>query len=170
MASGLDQTHDSQCLIADHGRESWFARHQTSEPSVCSPSARIVLDTNTLVSRLLLANSVPARAVRKAVGEAQLLVSDATMTELADVLARPKFDPYVSLEDRQQFFRLLGRIALMVPMVHTIRACRDPRDDKFLELAVNGEADLIVTGDDDLLALHPFRRIPIVTPAAYLSR
>jgi uncharacterized protein len=132
--------------------------------------ARIVVDTNTLVSRLLLANSVPAQAVRKAVGEARLLVSDATMTELADVLARPKFNAYVSLEDRQQFFRLLGRIAEMVPVVHTIRACRDPRDDKFLELAVNGEADLIVTGDEDLLALDPFRGIPIITPAAYVGR
>ena len=132
--------------------------------------ARIVVDTNTLVSRLLLANSVPALAVRKAVNEGQLLVSDATMTELADVLARPKFDAYVSLEHRQQFLRLLGRVAAMVPIVHTIRACRDPRDDKFLELAVNGEADLIVTGDADLLALHPFRDIPVITPAAYLER
>jgi putative PIN family toxin of toxin-antitoxin system len=131
--------------------------------------ARIVFDTNTLVSRLLLTDSVPAQAVRKAVNEAQLLVSDATMTELADVLARAKFDAYVSLEDRQQFFRLLGRIAEMVPIVHTVRACRDPRDDKFLELAVNGEAEVVVTGDEDLLALHPFRGIPIITPAAYVG-
>ena len=53
---------------------------------------------------------------------------------------------------------------------HTVRACRDPRDDKFLELAVNGEATLIVTGDNDLLSLNPFRDIPIITPAAHLSR
>jgi putative PIN family toxin of toxin-antitoxin system len=104
------------------------------------------------------------------VGEAQLLASHATTTELADVLARPKFDAYVSLEDRQQFIRLLGRIVEMVPIVHTVRACRDPRDDKFLELAVNGEADLIVTGDEDLLALHPFRGVRIITPAAYVDQ
>jgi putative PIN family toxin of toxin-antitoxin system len=137
---------------------------------VRTTNARIVVGTNTLVSRLLLANSVPAQAVRRAVNEAQLLVSDATMTELADVLARPKFDAYVSLEDRQQFIRLLGRIVEMVPIVHTVRACRDPRDDKFLELPVNGEADLIVTGDEDLLALHPFRGVPIITPAAYVDQ
>jgi putative PIN family toxin of toxin-antitoxin system len=137
---------------------------------VRTTNARIVVGTNTLVSRLLLANSVPAQAVRRAVNEAQLLVSDATMTELADVLARPKFDAYVSLEDRQQFIRLLGRVALMVPIIHTVRACRDPRDDKFLELAVNGEADLIVTGDEDLLALHPFRGVRIITPAAYVDQ
>jgi predicted nucleic acid-binding protein len=46
-------------------------------------------------------------------------------------------------------------------------ACRDPTDDKFLELAVNGRADLIVSGDADLLALDPFRGIPIITPTAY---
>ena len=134
------------------------------------PRQRIVVDTNALVSRLLLPASVPARALQKAVTEAQLLVSEATLAELAEVLSREKFDPYVTIADRQQFLRLLGRIAELVPIVHRIRACRDPRDDKFLELAVNGEADLIVTGDEDLLSLDPFRDIPIITPAAYLRR
>jgi putative PIN family toxin of toxin-antitoxin system len=58
----------------------------------------------------------------------------------------------------------------MVPITHTIRECRDPKDDKFLELAVNGRANVLVTGDKDLLALHPFRGIPILAPAQYLSR
>lgn len=131
---------------------------------------RIVVDTNALISRLLLPTSVPSQAVRKAVEEAQLLVSEATLEELADVLSRAKFDPYITIEERQEFLRRLGRIAEMVPIVHVIRACRDPEDDKFLELAVNGAADLMVTGDDDLLVLHPFRGIPILTPASYLER
>lgn len=131
---------------------------------------RIVVDTNVLVSRLLLSASTPARAVRRAVDEGQLLVSEATMTELAEVLAREKLDPYVTLEERRAFLRLLGHIASMVPIVHRIRACRDPRDDKLLELAVNGEAAVVITGDRDLLALAPFRGIPILTPAAYLAR
>lgn len=131
---------------------------------------RIVVDTNALVTRLLLPSSVPARAVHKAVTEATLLCSDATLGELAEVLARPKFDPYVSIADRQQFLRLLGRVAEPVPIVHRIQACRDQRDDKFLELAVNGEAQAIVTGDRDLLALDPFRGIAVLAPAAYLSR
>jgi putative PIN family toxin of toxin-antitoxin system len=132
--------------------------------------ARVVIDNNALVSRLLIPNSVPGRAVRKAVDEAQLLISEATLEELADVLARPKFDPYVSIVDRQQFIRLLGRIAELVPITFTVRACRDPKDDKFLELAINGRADLIVTGDKDLLELNPFRDIPIITLAEYLER
>jgi len=131
---------------------------------------RIVIDTNALVSRLLLPSSVPGQAVRKAVDNSILLVSEATMIELTDVLARPKFDRYISLEDRQQFLRLLGRLAELVPIVYPVRQCRDANDDKFLEVALNGKADLILTGDADLLALHPWRDITILSPADYLNR
>ncbi len=131
---------------------------------------RIVVDTNVLISRLLLPASVSGRAVRKAVDRGQLMVSEATLAELAEVAGRAKFDPYVSIADRQAFIRLLGRVAEMVPIVRVVRACRDPRDDKFLEAAVNGRADLIVTGDRDLLALDPFMGIAILRPADYLAR
>ena len=131
---------------------------------------RIVADTNLLVSRLLLPQSVPARAVRKAVDEGQLLVSDATLEELADVLSRAKFDPYVSLEDRQAFIRILSRIVERVIVTAPIQACRDPKDDKFLEVALHGRAKIILTGDRDLLALHPFRGVDILSPREYLGR
>ena len=131
---------------------------------------RIVADTNLLVSRLLLPQSLPAQAVRKAVDEGQLLVSDATLGELADVLSRAKFDPYVSIEDRQDFIRVLNRVAERVIVTAPIKACRDPKDDKFLEVALNGEANLILTGDHDLLALHPFRGVDILSPREYLER
>jgi putative PIN family toxin of toxin-antitoxin system len=130
---------------------------------------RVVVDTNTLISRLLLPGSVPAAAVRKAVREARLLGSEATLSELADVLSRSKFDRYLTILERQEFVRLLGRFIEMVAITHSVRACRDPRDDKFLELALNGSADIIVTGDRDLLALDPSRGIRIVTPARYLA-
>jgi putative PIN family toxin of toxin-antitoxin system len=130
---------------------------------------RLVLDTNALVSRLLLPASIPAQAARKAIDSGQLLISEATMLELVEVLGRPKFDRYISLADRQQFLQLLGRIAELVPVIHTVRACRDPKDDKFLEAALNGNASLIVTGDADLLVLHPFQDIAILTPATYLE-
>ena len=83
------------------------------------PRERIVVDNNALVSRLLLPDSAPARAVRKAVDNGQLLVSEATLTELADVLARAKFDRYVTIEDRQQFLKLLGSVAELVPITYT---------------------------------------------------
>jgi len=129
---------------------------------------RIVVDNNALISRLLLPGSTPGRAVRKAVDAGQLLISEATLEELADLLSRAKFDRYISIQDRQEFIRLLGRVAELVPITYTIRACRDPEDDKILELAVNGNAELIVTGDRDLLVLHPFHGVQILSPAAYL--
>jgi putative PIN family toxin of toxin-antitoxin system len=134
------------------------------------PRARVALDSNALVSRLLLPDSPPGRAVRKAVDEATLLASETTLAELDDVLSRPKFDRYVTTAERQGFLHRLRGIVEMIEIVTTVRACRDPRDDKFLEVAVNGGADVIVTGDADLLALHPFRGIAILTPAAYLAR
>lgn len=66
--------------------------------------------------------------------------------------------------------RLFDRIAERVPIVRIVRACRDPKHDKFVELAVNGAAQLIITGDADLLALNPFRGADILTPASYLAR
>ena len=135
-----------------------------------TPRERIVVDTNVLVSRLLLPDSITGRAVRRAVDAGQLLVSDATMQELAEVISRAKFDPYLSVAERQEFVRLLGRIVELVPIVRQVRACRDPRDDKFLEVAVNGRADLMITGDRDLLALDPFMGIAITNPAGYLAR
>lgn len=131
---------------------------------------RIVIDTNVLVSRLLVPHSLPARAVRHAADHGRLLVSEATLMELADVFARPKFDAYMSVAERRQFLVLLMRIAERVTVLHPVQACRDPKDDRLLEVAVNGAAACVITGDADLLALAPFRGIPILTPADYLAR
>jgi len=99
-----------------------------------------------------------------------VLDSEATMNELADVLSHRKFDSYVSMEDRQQFLRLLGRVAEFVANSYPVRECRDPKDNKFLKVALNGKADLILTGNGDLPTLHPWRDIAIVSPAEYLKR
>jgi putative PIN family toxin of toxin-antitoxin system len=129
---------------------------------------RLVIDTNALISRLLIPESVPAKAVQKAINFGQLLVSQATMWELADVLSRTKFDAYISVAQRQDFFHLLARIVEWVPISCSITICRDPKDDRILELALSGAADAIVTGDRDLLSLNPFRNIPIISPSEYL--
>ena len=131
---------------------------------------RIVVDTNVFVSGLLRRSSVSGQAAAKARRNAVLLVSEATMTELADVLAMAKFDRYVSVEQRVGFIRLIWNIAEFVPIIRRVRECRDPKDDNFLEVALNGRADLILTGDADLLTLSPWRGIAIVPPAEYLKR
>lgn len=131
---------------------------------------RVVTDTNVLVSGLLAAKSAPGRAMHKAIDTAQLLISDATFEGLIEVLLRPEFDAYITPDERQAFFSLVDRVAERVPVTTVVRACRDSKDDKFLELAVSGNANLIVSGDKDLLALHPFRGIDIVTPTQYMGK
>ncbi|MGI9289481.1 MAG: putative toxin-antitoxin system toxin component, PIN family [Pseudomonadales bacterium] len=130
---------------------------------------RVVIDTNAWVSRLLIADSVPAKAVDKALAQTDVVVSEATMEELADVLSRDKWDRYVSLEDRQAFIRRLLHVTTMVPVLSEITDCRDPKDNQFLALALDAEADCIVSGDKDLLVLQPWRGIEIVTPADFLA-
>lgn len=131
---------------------------------------RVVIDTNVLLSGLLSSISTPARAVERAFREDQLLASRETLRELAGKLLSPKFDRYVTRERRLALLDRLAPNLVVVEIVQRIRACRDPKDDPFLEVAVNGSANLIVTGDRDLLSLHPFRGIGILSPAAYLDR
>lgn len=129
---------------------------------------RIVVDTNVFISAVVLIESHPRKIVNKALAEGILLFSDKTMSELAEVLFRSKFDRYIGRKEREAFLNELVGVAELIPIVQVIRECRDPKDDKFLEVALNGRADLIITGDADLLALHPWREIAIVSPKDYL--
>lgn len=98
-----------------------------------------------------------------------LLASEATLEEVAAVLSRPEFDPYVSANERQRFIALLGGVTRIVPITRKLQACRDPRDNIFLDVALAGGAHAIFTGDADLLALDSFHGVPIVTPARFLD-
>ncbi len=130
---------------------------------------RLVLDTNVVLSAILFPNSVPGRALDRSQGSV-VLASRLTLQELKEVAGRSRFDRYVEAEKRRRLVAEFVRAAVTVDISFPIRACRDPKDDKFLEVAVHGRADVIVTGDTDLLALHPFRGIVILTPSAYLAR
>lgn len=130
---------------------------------------RCVFDTNVSVSALLFEHSTPARAFYKALNDGKVLLSHDTIAELKEVISRQKFDRYLSQQDRDRFLAMLVLKGEIVEITESICACRDVKDDKFLELAVNGEADWLITGDDDLLVLHPFREVTIVTPAVYLE-
>lgn len=129
---------------------------------------RVVIDTNVLISSLLLSTSTPAKAVEKAVTESQLVATTETLRELIEKLLLPKFDRYVRRERRDALLQRLASLVEIIDVLQPIRASRDPRDDKFLEAAVNGRANVIVTGDRDLLDLNPFRGIAILIPADYL--
>ncbi len=129
---------------------------------------RVVLDTNVLVSAALKRNSTPAAAAQAVERGGVLLKSPATERQLFKVVARPYFVPLIG-HDTMAWLRRLMSAAELITISERIAACRDPTDDKFLELATSGHADLIVSGDADLLVLSPFRGIPILAPAAFLQ-
>jgi uncharacterized protein len=129
---------------------------------------RFVFDTNVLVSALLFAESKPAQAFFTALRRGILLTSLAALHELRDVLHRKKFDKYLTIEEREQFLDQYTRSATIIAITETIQVCRDAKDDKFLEIAANGAATYLITGDPDLLVLHPFRGIPVVSPDTFL--
>jgi len=128
-----------------------------------------VLDTNVIISSLLFTGSVPGKAFFEARRRGDLLFSAETVNELLDVLGRPKFDRYVLREERDRFLATLIRQATLVQPTERIEVCRDPKDNKWLELAVGGNADLIISGDVDLIALASIRGIPIVAPVQFLA-
>lgn len=131
---------------------------------------RVVIDTNVLISGLFSTKSTPVLAVEKAVTKAQLVATTETLRELITKLHSPKFDRYVDRERRDALLERIASLVEIIDVLQTIRASRDSKDDKFLEAAVNGRADVIVTGDKDLLDLSPFRGIAVLTPADYLTR
>lgn len=133
-------------------------------------SQRIVIDTNVYVSRFLKLSSIPGLAVVKALREGKTLVSTATWMELREVLQRPKFARFIKPGLLEPYLADVWKAAEQIIIPTPIRACRDPKDDKFLEVAVHGRADAIVTGDADLLDLNPFRGIAILTPRMYVER
>ena len=129
---------------------------------------RFVVDTNVLISALLFKQSIPFQAVKIA-EKGVILYSGAMLNELNRVLNRRKFDKYLTLEERQKFLIKFIASSQSVEIIETISACRDAKDNKFLELAVNGNAQTIITGDQDLLVLNPFREIEIMTPDFFVS-
>ena len=128
-----------------------------------------VFDTNVLVSALLFANSLPRKALELALDRGKTLISKETVDELNNVLSRPKFKRYISPQKRERFLFSFIQKSVLIEIQEKIEECRDPKDNKFLELAVNGEATTIVSGDKDLLVLHPFREISILTVSQFLD-
>jgi uncharacterized protein len=130
---------------------------------------RVVLDTNVFISALLSSSGKPFASLSWALDNATILTSRELISELATRLARSKFAKYVSEERRKDFVSEIAALSVQIELSGALKACRDPDDDKLLEIAVLGQADCIVTGDQDLLVLDPFHGVRIITPAAFLE-
>jgi uncharacterized protein len=128
-----------------------------------------VFDTNVIVSSLLFERSKPAQAFNYALNHGEILLSSELLAELSDVLGRKKFDRFVTSEERDEFLETFVDRAILIDIIEKVQECRDPKDDKILELALNGQAQYIVSGDKDLLVLNPFRAVKIVTAEEFLK-
>ncbi|ARV59477.1 putative toxin-antitoxin system toxin component, PIN family [Nostocales cyanobacterium HT-58-2] len=131
---------------------------------------RFVFDTNVLISAFLFSQSKPRQALDQAQDIGVLIFSSSVFSELKEVLYRPKFDRYLTGERRQELLEDLTQTAQFIDVIEQISECRDPKDNKYLELAVSGQAECIVTGDDDLLVLNSFRGIEILTVQKFLAK
>lgn len=130
---------------------------------------RVVLDTNVLFSAALSPRGKPFACLSWVLDNATLLASRGLLDELDTRLARPKFSRYVDEARRRAFVADLALTSVLIEVRGIVKLCRDPDDDKLLEILVAGGADCLVTGDQDLLVLNPFQGIPILAPARFLE-
>ena len=134
---------------------------------------RIVLDANKFVSALLKPGSNPdliMRLVRRE--KVLLLLSDAICAELLRVLTYPKIRNRLnrSEESLSEFIDKLRAVAVVIPGAVKLPPLQsDPSDTKYLECAVEGKADFIISGDHHLTDLNTFQKIRIVAPATFLT-
>lgn len=138
-------------------------------------SLRVVFDTSTLVGAAIRPDSIPDRALQIAMGSHELLVSDETLHELEAVLVRKRFDRYAKQGERRLFIEAIRVNATQVAVKRKERiavreACRDRNDEKFLALCLSANADVMVSSDQDLLVLHPWHGIPVLTPTQFFEQ
>lgn len=130
---------------------------------------KIVFDTNTLISATLFPNSVTGKCVYHYREHFTSLASQETINEFSRVIHYRKFDKYLTQEERIKAIKFVVETSMLIDIKSQVYDCTDPDDNKFLELALDGCADLIISGDNDLLTLHPFRNIPIVSAGEFLK-
>jgi uncharacterized protein len=128
-----------------------------------------VIDTNTLISAFLFTHSTTTLAYNKAKRLGKISASLETFNEFCNVLVRPKFDKYISLETRLTIIDEIKELLVFREISETIAVCRDSKDNKYLELAISANASCLISGDKDLLGLHPFRGIPILNAFDFIN-
>ncbi len=128
-----------------------------------------VFDINTLISAFLIKSSTTRKALEKAIETGKICANHETYNELCEVLLRPRFDKYLTLDSKLLVLKEFKELSIFNEISERIYDCRDPKDNKFLELAVTVHAACLISGDKDLLVLHPFRGIPILNATDFLN-
>ena len=128
---------------------------------------RLVLDTNFLVSAILSPNSISAKILNWGEDNGVILYSEATLTEVLFVLKRAKSSKYIDHDDIDGLSIRIKTVWLFIEILNQVQLCRDLKDDKFIDLALNGNASHLITGDNDLLVLNPIENISIINPRTF---
>jgi putative PIN family toxin of toxin-antitoxin system len=136
---------------------------------------RVVFDTSTLVSAAIRPDCVPDQALSLAVLRHRVYTSTGAIAELNRILNQPKFNRYGRLGTRMRFLEKFQRDAVTSAvsasaLAEVEGACRDPGDESFLALCLSVRAQVLISGDLDLLTLHPWRGMDILTAAQFLSQ
>ena len=124
---------------------------------------KVVIDTNIWISYLLgsLLQGMDEKILSK---EIKVVVSEEMLKELSEVASRPKFKNILTVRRIKELFSLLDSYAIVVSPSQKVNACRDEKDNFLLEIALEGKADYLITGDEDLLVLDSFHNTKIVKP------
>jgi putative PIN family toxin of toxin-antitoxin system len=130
---------------------------------------RVVVDTNILVSFAIRPNQDFERLFDYLAGQGVTLVSEETIAELFAVLSREKFRKYIPQDSAIDYVEWYAGVSESVIVTEHVVACRDPKDDKFLSLAVAGKADCIIAGDSDLLEMIAYKGVPVYRAAEFLK-
>jgi putative PIN family toxin of toxin-antitoxin system len=131
----------------------------------------VVLDTNLVVGAFLSPKGVAAQALVLALEHFEGVCSAETFAELVDVLKRDKFDAYATRAERVERLEAYAQAVWFREVTSQISDCRDPKDSKFLALALDAKAVLLVTGvKRDLLSMHPYQGIAIVGLREFIDR
>ena len=131
---------------------------------------KFVFDTNSIISAALLKKSTNAQALQLALELGRIAISEPVLQEFIEVIFRKKFDKYfVDDSERIEAINKIESNALIFFPQDTINACRDPKDNKFLELATAAGASCIISGDQDLLVLNPFNDISILSAPDFIT-
>lgn len=132
---------------------------------------RLVLDTNTLVSAFKNETSWSASFFRFVQRNYDLLVSSETLDEFDITLLKPKIEKFFIGREQRRDELVLEYItsSILTQITITSTDCRDPKDNKFLSLALSGGADFIISGDKDLTVLNPYHGIKILTMREFVD-
>lgn len=130
----------------------------------------VIFDCNVLLSAFISRGSAARKCWEKSQKRDDIIASQKTFDEFNSVFLRPKFDRYLTLESRLEVILEVQVLVKLIHVTHSVSICRDPKDNMYLELALSGKADCIISNDEDLLVLNPFETVPIITPEEFLER